>query len=774
MDHTVVRPVLEPLTDRELEVLRLIDEGLSNRDIAQRLVVTLETVKWYNKQIYGKLGVHTRTQAVARAREAGLFDVRLETPAPPAIAPRNNLPIQVTSFVGREREIAEISHLLGTTRLLTLTGPPGTGKTRLALEVAAQILGRFKDGVFLADLAPIDDPQLLLGKIAQTLGVRETTAQPLAETLKVYLRGKSLLLLLDNFEQIIAAAPLVGDLLSAWPGLKVLVTSREALHIYAEQEYQVPPLALPDVKRAEPLPTWLHYEAVQLFTQRAQAVKPDFAVTAANVAAVADICVRLDGLPLAIELAAARSKLLSPEMMRIRLENRLGTLVSGPRDLPARLRTLRGTLDWSYELLDEGEKSLLVRLTVFQGGRTLEAAEMVCGPGLSVAVLDGLESLLNKSLLRQREDAEGQPRFYMLETIREYAREKLEESGEADLLRSRHAEYFVELAERAEPQLRGADQGHWCARLRSEHDNLRNALAWTLAGASAEWGMRLVGALRDFWYYEGHIVEGLQWTMRALEEADDLPAVLRAKALNTAGWLAFAQGNSKGGRVWNGQALSLYRELGDKVNIAWALVFLCAHSLSAPDEYKNGIALGTEGLALFRELGHRPGMAQALNNLGELARLDGDYQCAAEAYEECLAISRAIGDKQREAIMLGNLSYIAQHRGDYERAEALNKAALALLWELQSVYLIAFGLATLAGPVEAKGDLERAARLLGASAALFETLGIGPQPVDQPEIDQYIAALRLQLDEARFRAAWAEGRAMSLDKAVSYALGRVS
>jgi len=454
----------------------------------------------------------------------------------------------------------------------------------------------------------------------------------------------------------------------------------------------------------------------------------------------------------------------------MRLESRLGTLVSGPRDLPARLRTLRGTLDWSYELLDEGEKSLLARLSVFQGGRTLEAAEMVCGPGLSVAVLDGLESLLNKSLLRQREDPEGQPRFYMLETIREYAREKLGESGEADELRSRHAEYFVGLAERAEPQLRGADQGYWCARLRSEHDNLRNALAWALAGAGAEWGLRLVGALRDFWYYEGHIAEGLQWTKRALEEANDMPATLRAKALNTAGWLAFAQGDNQRGKVWNGQALSLYRELGDKVNTAWALVFLGAHSLGSPDEYKNSIALNAEGLALFRDLDHQPGMAQALNGLGEAARLHGDYERAAEAYEECLAISRAIGDKQREAIMLGNLGYIAQHRGDYERAEALSKAALALLWELQSTYLIAFALATLAGPVEAKGDPERAARLLGASAALFETLGAGLQPADQPEVDQYIAALRMQMDEARFRAAWAEGRAMSLDEAVSYAL----
>jgi len=766
-----LRAARDPLTDRELEVLCLIAEGFTNREIAQELFIALETVKWYNKQIYGKLGVHNRTQAVAQAREAGLFDAQPDVPARPAVAPKHNLPAQVTSFVGRERELSEVKQLLGTTRLLTLTGPGGSGKTRLALRVAEEVLDRFEDGVFFADLAPISDPQLAAGTIAQVLGVRESSSQPLAVTLKNYLRAKRLLLLLDNFEQIIHAAPLVADLLSASPSLKIMVTSREALQVYGEQEYSVPPLALPDLERVEHLPVLAQYEAVELFGQRAQAVRPDFALTDDNAPAVAEICVRLDGLPLAIELAAARSKLLSPETMRTRLESRLETVTGGLRDVPARLRTLRGTIDWSYNLLDEGEKTLLARLSVFQGGRTVESAEVVCGPDLSIDVLDGLESLLNKSLLWQEEGQEGEPRFLMLETIHEYARERLEESGEAEDLRRRHAEYFVALAERAEPELLGARQGYWAARLRAEHDNLRAALAWSLGGADAGLGLRLAGALRDFWYGEGHSTEGLRWTERALEGAGDAPPALRAKAQNSAGRLAFARGDHEQGKIWNREALALYRELGDRAGAGWALTFLSAHSLGYSEEYREGLTLCEEGLALLREADDRPGMAMALNTLGELARSDGDYERAGEAYEECLAICRGTGNKQREALMLGNLSYAALHQGDYERAEALVREGLALLWELESKYFVNFGLEVSAGPAAAKGQPERAARLLGAAEALREAMGLGLQPADQFEIDRYEAAAREQLDEATFEAAWAEGRAMTLEEAVAYALG---
>jgi non-specific serine/threonine protein kinase len=767
MDITRGQPVgaaRDPLTDRELEILRLLADGLSNREIAQKLVITYGTVKWYNKQIYSKLGVHSRGEAVARAREAGQLDTELVTPALKEADSKHNLPAPVSSFIGRERELAEAKHLL----------PPGTGKTRLGLQVASEVLDRFEDGVFFIDLAPISDPQLVASTIAQGLDIKEVAGQPLKETLKNYLHTKQLLLQLDNFEQIIDAAPLVGDLLSASPGLSILVTSREILQIYGEQEYPVPPLALPDLERADALRVLPHYEAVELFMQRARAVKPDFRLTEDNAPAVAEICVRLDGLPLAIELAAARVRMLSPQDLSARLENRFAVLRGGMRDLPPRQQTLQATIDWSYDLLDEGEKTLLARLSAFQGGRSVESAEAVCGPGLSIDVLDGLEALLTKSLLWQEEGPEGEPRFFMLETIHEYARQRLEGSGEAQDLHRRHAEYFVALAERAEPEMFGARPGYWYVRLRAERDNLRTALAWSLGNAKSaniELGLRLAGALCEFWYHGGHSAEGRRWTERALGSAEDAPPALRARALNAAGRLAYTRGDHEQGKAWNGEALALYRELGDGVNSAWALVWLGSNAAGYPDEYREGATLCEEALALFREAGDKPGMAWALSTLGELARLDGDYERAETAYEESLTISREVGAKEREEAALQNLGHVAQRQGDYDRAGALHRQALALNREFGSKYFIAFSLAALAGPVGAKGQPKRAARLLGASETLFESMGIGQQPADRLEVDRYVVDVRAQLDEAAFEAAWAEGQAMSLEEAVIYALG---
>jgi tetratricopeptide (TPR) repeat protein len=513
------------------------------------------------------------------------------------------------------------------------------------------------------------------------------------------------------------------------------------------------------------------YEAVELFIQRAQAVRPDFTITTEDAPTIAEICVRLDGLPLAIELAAARSRLFSLEMMRRRLESRLGTLTGGARDLPARLRTLRGAIDWSYDLLDADEKTLFARLAVFQGGRTVRAVEAVCDRGLGIDAMEGLESLLRKSLLRQEVGLDGEPRFFFLETIHEYARGRLEESGEAETLRRRHAEYFVTLAERAEPELPRAEQDYWSARLSVDHDNLRTALAWSLGGADAELGLRLVGALRDFWYYGGHIAEGGRWAERACESYEDAPPALRAKALNAAGQLAFARGDHEHGLLVHREALTLSREVGDRVSQAWALALLGWHLSACPDRYGEGIKSCEEGLALFRIMDDKPGIARALNALGELARLDGDYERARELYEECLAISRETGDRQREALMLGCLGYVAQHQGDYGRAEALIVEALALLRELNFRYGAATFLLAMAGPIGAKGDTERAAHILGAGEAFLEAIGVGLQPADKLEVDRYRAAVRERLDEVAFEAARAAGRAMSLEEAVAYALG---
>ena len=762
--------MFDPLTSRELEILGLLAEGLSNREIAQKLVLAPGTVKWYNKQIYSKLNVHSREQAVEKSRLIGVLQAQPAVPGDHQPLVVHNLPAQITSFVGRQREITEVKNLLAGSRLLTLSGPPGTGKTRLALQVASQVLHHFEDGVYFVELAPISDPGLVTTTIAQVLGIGESGSQPLLDALKNYLRRKNLLLLLDNFEQIIAAAPLVGELLSSSPGLKALVTSREALRVYGEQEYLVPPLTLPDLDPSGPMRSLLQYEAIELFIQRARAVRPDFSLTEDNAQAVAEICVRLDGLPLALELAAARSNMLSPEMMRHRLESRLGVLVSGPRDIPARQQTLRGAIDWSYDLLESPEKTFFARLAVFQGGRTVEAVEVVCSHDLNIDVFTGLESLMNKSLLRRIEGIVEEPRFVMLEMIHEYARERLQTSGEAEDLQRRHAEYFLALAERGTPELRGSRYAYWSALLREEHNNLRTALAWALGGGDAELGLQLAGALRDFWSYEGHTAEGLAWAEQALESAMDAPPSLRAKALNTAGAMCYFRADHQKGKRYNQEALVLFRELGDDRGTAWALGFLGVQALASPAECKQGIRLLEEALELFRKLGYKPGITQVLIGLGEVARLDGDYERADKAYQEAIDVAREIGNKLQEVISFSNLCYVAYHQGDYARAEAIARDGIARRMELGNISSIPQDLGTLAGPVAAQGNLEKAARLLGASDALLEAMGLFIQPGDRFEAERYESAVREQLDDATFEAAWAEGQAMSLEQAIAYAL----
>jgi predicted ATPase len=410
---------------------------------------------------------------------------------------------------------------------------------------AADLLEEFEDGVFFVSLAALSDPQLFLPTVATTLGVKESSEKALEESLKEYLRETELLLLLDNFEQVLEAAPAVSGLLSAAPGLKVLATSRTPLGIYGGREYPVPPLSVPDPRRVPTVEALTHYEAVRLFIESARAIKPDFAVTNESAPAVAEICARLDGLPLAIELAAARIRMLPPKALVARLGNRLKLLTGGARDLPERQRTLRGAIEWSYDLLEESEKTLFGRLSVFAGGRTLEAIEAVCDTegDLPVDAFEGVSALLEKNLLRQDEGSEGEPRFVMLETIHEYAREKLEESSEAETLKRGHAEYFLALAEKAEPELKGPDQLEWRELLDAELDNMRTALSWALEGADAELGLRLAAALSRFWFDRSYFDEAQRWLEEALAQNSEAPSAARAKVLNGLGFLAGFQGN---------------------------------------------------------------------------------------------------------------------------------------------------------------------------------------------------------------------------------------
>jgi predicted ATPase/DNA-binding CsgD family transcriptional regulator len=529
---------IEPFNRREVEILDLISDGLSNREISLKLHLSPETIKWYNKQIFAKLGANSRTQAVKIASEHQFLTGWKTVSASEVVSLLGNLPAQLNSFVGRVKEIAEIRQLLKTSRLVTLVGPGGCGKSRLALQVAAGLSGSFPEGAWLVELASVNDPALVTSAITKVLKVNAISNIPLDEILKRFLSQRHLLLILDNFEHLSEAIPLVGELLAAAPRVTILATSRERLHVYGEQIYPVHPLSLPDLQRTQSTSELFGYEAVELFVHRAQAARPGFAVDDIQMKALAQICVRLDGLPLAIELAASQVSTYPPVVLAQLLEGNLDNLLSGPRNLPERQRTLRATLEWSYKLLTEEQKTLLNRMAIFSGGGRLESIEQVCGWGLPGKFMAHLNALVEVNLLYPREDFDGQLRFTMLETIREYASEKLSASGELQSILNHHAAYFTALAESADKEMRSARQTYWFARLADDQDNLRSILNWSLNGGEVEYGLRLAAALRDFWYHNAMGTEGLRWCEQAIARSSDAEPRLRAPVLRSAGQLA--------------------------------------------------------------------------------------------------------------------------------------------------------------------------------------------------------------------------------------------
>jgi predicted ATPase/class 3 adenylate cyclase/Tfp pilus assembly protein PilF len=726
---------------------------------------------------------------------------------------RNNLPLQHTPLIGREEEVSEVCDLLGgeETRLLTLTGPGGIGKTRLALQAAADLLDDFPDGTYFVPLATLSEAELLIPAIAETLGVRETAEQSLGETVKDYLSERRLLLVLDNFEQVLGAAPAVTELLAGAPELKVLATSRAPLGLYGEHVFPVPPLTMPDLKHPPPLERLTQYEAVRLFVERARAVKPDFSITNESAPAVAEICVRLDGLPLAIELAAARVTMLPPRAMLHRLSSRLKLLTGGARDLPERQRTLRATIEWSFALLDEGEQVLFGRLAVFSGGRTLEAIEAICDAegDLPVDTFEGVSSLLDKSLLRQEEGPDGEPRFVMLETVHEYAREKLQESAEAEEIKRVHAQYFLTLAEEAYPQLRGQDQLEWLDRLEAEHDNMRAALSWALERKETEVALRLGGALWWFWSVRGYYSEGRHWLEEALaidergspgsramalagagalasvqsdfdraqeacEEGLELLAHEEAseaklKLLESLGWVASEREEHSQAKELYEESLALSREMGDTWWIAESLLGLAFVSHSQGD-YERATELYEESMSLFREQGDKGFLATCLGSLAMVVYSQGDLGRAAQLTEEAATLFKDLGDRGGVSIVLYNLGWITLLQDQLGRAADLYRESLSLAWDTgmnQNIPHDFEGLACLAG---GKGDAERSARLWGAAQILHETKGIPRDPDFLAEADVRISAVRLGMGEEVWEEAWRKGRAMTLEEAVSYAL----
>jgi predicted ATPase/DNA-binding CsgD family transcriptional regulator len=560
----------------------------------------------------------------------------------------HNLPIQPTPFIGREREVAAVQQLLEREdmRLLTLTGPGGGGKTRLGLQVAAELSDHFADGVYFVNLAPISDPELVVPTIAQTLAVKESGTRPMLELLQAFLQEKLLLLVLDNFEQVIAAAPRLSDLLTACPHIKLLVTSRAVLHLSAEHEFAVPPLSLPDLKHLPDLVTLSQYEAVALFIERAQAVRSEFQVSNATAPAVAEICARLDGLPLAIELAAARIKLLPPQALLARLGKRLAVLTGGVRDAPARQRTLRNTIDCSYQLLDVAEQQLFRRLAVFAGGCTLEAAEAVCSAGGAgaLSLLDGVASLMDKSLLRQTEREGAEPRLVMLETIREYAWECLTASGEIEASRKAHAANYTQLAEEIRPKLTSAEQGRWFTQLERENPNLRAALQWALERKEAELVLRLSTALSYFWLTSGHLNEGCEWLEQVLAASGEMDAAVRAKILHDFGPLLLNRGDYKQAERRLEESVALYRELGDILSMAQSLRYLALVIWDHQGECRRAGFLLEECLTHFSAGGDTWNRGNALSHLADMYCWQGEYVKARPYAEEGLALFRELGD----------------------------------------------------------------------------------------------------------------------------------
>jgi predicted ATPase/serine/threonine protein kinase len=737
-----------------------------------------------------------------------------DAPARDSDARPNNLPVQRTALIGREQEEAALRQLLSDAdvRLVTLTGPGGIGKTRLALRVAGEIGGQFPGGVCFVALSAVAELGLVPA-IAQALGLRETGNQSPQEVLKEYVAGLSqpVLLLLDNFEHLVSTAPMVAQLLTIGPKLKAMVTSQAPLHVYGEHEFPVPPLALPDLKSIPPLEILSRLPAVALFVERARAVKREFALTRENAPAVAAICARLDGLPLAIELAAARIKLLSPSAMLARLESSLNLLTGGARDLPTRQQTLRGTVDWSYGLLNHAEQTLFRRLSVFTGGCTLEGVEAVCDTrgDLGLDILDGVASMVDKSLAQQVEQVDEETRFYMLSTIREYARERLSQSDDEPATRRAHAAYYLVLAEE------GAEDAvvhpEWLDRFELEHDNFRTALDYLIKTGDADWGLRLGAALFRFWETREHLTEGRNAIARLLalegghahpksrarllfagavlageqgaygaarqlfEESRDTCLALNDKrgvavALNALAVSARERGDIAAASTLSEQCVAIWKDVGDSGDIARALSNL-AGVMKFRGEYARASQLYDECLAMFRKAGDGAGVAWTLNYQGDVAREQADFTAAHSFCEQSLAAFRQLRDGWGIASTLSDLASLCGDQGNNAEARRLFGESLRMFQELGHQRGIARVLESLAVSAAAQSNAERSLILAGVAAALRQRLGAPLRPAEQPRLDKALEFARRSLGSAAGLAAWMEGWAMPVEQAVEEALG---
>lgn len=719
-----------------------------------------QTRALYERLKVGKEKVETEPVVIAEKRRNPL---------------KTNLPVPITSFIGREKEVQEVVKMVGKTRLVTLTGSGGVGKTRLAIQASGELAGKFRDGVWWVELAALTDESLVAQALARTVGLREIPNQSLNETLIHFLSPRKALLVLDNCEHLIAAcAQLADTLLSACPGLKILVTSREALGLMGEGVWQVPSLPLPDPGRISLIDKLMQYAAIRLFVERATAVKSDFRLTARNGTFIAQICQRLDGIPLAIELAAARVKVLSVEQIASRLDDRFHLLTGGSRTAMPRHQTLRAAIDWSYDLLAQDEQELFRRLAIFAGGWTLEEAQAVCsGEEIEMdEVLDLLTQLVSKSLVVMQEQ-EGEVRYHLLETVRQYALEKFPGSMEIKRARDRHLDFFVRLVEEIEPKLQGEEQAIWLGRLEIEHDNLRAALDWSLSGGELEGGLRLAGALWLFWDVHGYHPEGRTWSDRLLAEchssASAPSASARAKLLYTTAHLRQRQGDLERARKHYTASLAVYQQLKREAQVAMVLRGLGEIAQDEGD-LTGAQSFYERSLALFRQLGDTKGSGFVLGHLGIVALLQGEYEKAAALCTEALALGREHKDRRTIAIALTTLGFASLGRSQRQQAAIQFADALALQATLTDKWVAQYSLMGMALVALATNHPSRAARLLGMAEALRESIGTPIPPSQRPRYHLLVEAVRSQLDEVTFSETWEEGRAMTLEQAIEFAL----
>lgn len=761
--------LLEEFKARELEVLGLIADGLSNKEIADKLFIAVSTVRWHNKQIYSKLGVHSRTLAVAQARDLGLLDAKPHSDNISKQLPQ--LPQKSSSFIGREREIATAQSLLGHTRLLTLTGPGGSGKTRLALKIAHHIKDDYADGVYFVSLASVQDAGLVSAAIARSLNIKEKRNEAIEVTLCKELRDKQTLLVVDNFEHVMSAMSLISALLQDTKHLRIIITSREVLRIYGEQEYPIPPLTLPILDHHYKLETIASVEAMQLFAERAQAVKADFAITDDNVRDIAKICIYLDGLPLAIELVASHIKMLSPAQIVGRLAEGFDLLARGLRDAPARQRTLNATIDWSYNLLTAEEQDLFLQLSVFTGGFTLDAAEAICQ---SDNHFDMIASLLDQSLLRYEENERDEPRFFMLETIRQYANNKFSlqatENNYATLM-TRFATYFADFAEYAEPRSFRKQKTYWLNRIKSEMDNLLATMRWSLSDTGdLSLGLRVFARLGSFWYLRVNIVEE-RWDEKLLADADTVAQEILPAAYNTAARIKRNIGEDDTAIQLYEQSIEISTQVEDVFNLATAtsnqsMLLVWQGRLG----YEAAQKRFEDCVALFEQIDDTKGIADTTNKMGELARYFGDYERAYTFYQ-------AAGDLSEETDRLEfyahqqNLAFVDLRLGQV--AEAKEKFAIIMRdHDKIIVPYVMFCLAGFVGVLVAESEYQSAACLIGGLEANLKSARVALHLLEQRDYDEFVQACRAQMADDIFNTCYEEGAQKPLDELVACALER--